>query len=106
MTVKDAASPYLPELVGGHGRDSIGNTILCAKRGFDGMIQIAPFTCIPEIVARTILPRVSRDYDIPVLTFFLDEQTGKAGMSTRLEAFTDLMRRKKRFKQGLSTLTG
>ncbi len=95
MTVKEAAAPYLPELIGGHGRDSIGNTILFAKRGFDGMVQLAPFTCIPEIVARTILPRVSRDYDIPILTFFLDEQTGKAGMSTRLEAFTELMRRKK-----------
>ncbi|MEG3070655.1 MAG: hypothetical protein RQM92_07395 [Candidatus Syntrophopropionicum ammoniitolerans] len=106
MTVKEAAAPYLPELVGGHGRDSIGNTILCAKRGFDGMIQIAPFTCIPEIVARTILPRVSRDYDIPVLTFFLDEQTGKAGMGTRLEAFTDLMRRKKRMQKKQLTLTG
>jgi predicted nucleotide-binding protein (sugar kinase/HSP70/actin superfamily) len=105
MTVTEAASPYLPELVGGHGRDSIGNTILYAKRGFDGIIQLAPFTCIPEIVSRTILPRVSRDYDIPVLTFFLDEQTGKAGMSTRLEAFTDLMRRKKRFKHGQGTST-
>lgn len=106
MTVKEAAAPYLPELVGGHGRDSIGNTILCAKRGFDGMIQLAPFTCIPEIVARTILPRVSKDYDIPVLTFFLDEQTGKAGMSTRLEAFTDLMRRKKLLEMRTNCLTG
>lgn len=103
MTVKEAAAPYLPELVGGHGRDSIGNTILYAKRGFDGMIQLAPFTCIPEIVARTILPRVSKDYNIPVLTFFLDEQTGKAGMTTRLEAFVDLMRRK---KQRADSLTG
>ena len=65
MTVTEAAAPYLPELVGGHGRDTIGNTILYAKRGFDGIIQLAPFTCIPEIVSRTILPRVSRDYDIP-----------------------------------------
>ncbi|MCL6634547.1 MAG: CoA protein activase [Peptococcaceae bacterium] len=96
MTVKEAAAPYLPELVGGHGRDSIGNTVLYAKRGFDGIIQLAPFTCIPEIVARTILPRVSKDYNIPFLTFFLDEQTGKAGITTRLEAFVDLMRRKKR----------
>ena len=61
LTVKEAASPYLPELVGGHGRDSIGHTILYAKRGFDGIIQLAPFTCIPEIAARTILTRVSRD---------------------------------------------
>lgn len=106
MTVKAAAEPYLPELVGGHGRDSIGNTILCAKRGFDGMIQLAPFTCIPEIVARTILPKVSRDFDIPVLTFFLDEQTGKAGMTTRLEAFADLMRRKKHYRQGRGLLIG
>jgi predicted nucleotide-binding protein (sugar kinase/HSP70/actin superfamily) len=95
LTVKEAASPYLPELIGGHGRDSIGHTILYAKRGFDGMIQLAPFTCIPEIVACTILTRVSKDYNIPVLTFFLDEQTGKAGMTTRLEAFVDLLLRKK-----------
>ncbi|MHB1043949.1 MAG: CoA protein activase [Eubacteriales bacterium] len=96
LTVKDAAAPYLPELVGGHGRDSVGHTVLNAKRGFDGMVQLAPFTCIPEIVARTILTRVSKDYNIPVLTFFLDEQTGKAGMTTRLEAFADLLRRKKK----------
>ncbi len=101
MTVKEAAAPYLPELIGGHGRDSVGNTILCAKRGFDGMVQLAPFTCIPEIVARTILTRVSKDYNIPVLTFFLDEQTGKAGMLTRLEAFVDLIRRKKHPQHGV-----
>lgn len=97
LTVKDAAKDYLPELIGGHGRDSIGNTILYSKRNFDGVIQIAPFTCIPEIVARTILTSVSKDYSIPVLTFFLDEQTGKAGMVTRLEAFVDLIKRKKSF---------
>lgn len=97
ITVKTAAAPYLPELIGGHGRDSIGHTVLYAKRGFDGMIQLAPFTCIPEIVARTILTRVSKDLNIPVLTFFLDEQTGKAGMTTRLEAFIDLLRRKKEY---------
>jgi len=106
ITVKEAASPYLPELVGGHGRDSIGNTVLYAKRGFDGVIQLAPFTCIPEIVARTILPRVSKDYDIPFLTFFLDEQTGKAGMTTRLEAFIDLLKRKKQLQYSAGALTG
>ncbi|MBE3588303.1 MAG: CoA protein activase [Thermoanaerobacteraceae bacterium] len=99
LTVREAALPYLPELLGGHGRDSIGNTVLYAKRGFDGVIQLAPFTCIPEIVARTILPQVSREHGIPVLTFFLDEQTGKAGMTTRLEAFVDLMRRQRMLRR-------
>ncbi|HZK18787.1 MAG TPA: CoA protein activase, partial [Clostridia bacterium] len=68
LTLAEIAAPYLPELIGGHGRDSIANTIIYANNGFDGVIQLAPFTCIPEIVARTILPKVSKDYDIPVLT--------------------------------------
>ncbi len=95
LSVKDAAAPYIPLCIGGHGQESVGHTVLYAKEGYDGVIQLAPFTCIPEIVARTILNRVSREHNIPVLTFFLDEQTGKAGMTTRLEAFVDLMRRKK-----------
>ena len=95
LSVKDAAQPYIPLCIGGHGQESVGHTILYAKEGYDGVVQLAPFTCIPEIVARTILTRVSHEHNIPLLTFFLDEQTGKAGMNTRLEAFTDLMRRKK-----------
>lgn len=95
ITVKDASAPYMPEPIGGHGRDSIGNTVIYARRGFDGVIQLAPFTCLPEIVARTVLPRVSREHNIPFLTFFLDEQTGKAGMITRLEAFIDFLRQRK-----------
>lgn len=95
MSVQDAAMPYIPLCIGGHGRESVGHTVIYAKRGFDGVIQLAPFTCIPEIVARTVLTSVSKEHNIPVLTFFLDEQTGKAGMTTRLEAFADLMRRKK-----------
>ncbi|MDF9409762.1 MAG: hypothetical protein A4E52_01928 [Pelotomaculum sp. PtaB.Bin013] len=96
VTARDAAAQYLPEVIGGHAQDTIGQTILCAKKGFDGVIQLAPFSCIPEIVARTILTKVSSDWDIPVLTFFLDEQTGKAGMATRMEAFVDLLRFRKR----------
>ncbi len=97
--VRKAAKPYLPEMVGGHGQDSVGHTVMYAKKGFDGVVQLAPFTCIPEIVAKSILTKVSKEYNIPVLTFFLDEQTGKAGMQTRLEAFVDLLLRKKEKKE-------
>jgi predicted nucleotide-binding protein (sugar kinase/HSP70/actin superfamily) len=90
-----AAAPYLTEDVGGHGLQSVGNTVLYAKNGFAGVVQLAPFTCIPEIVAKSILGRVIKDYDIPVLTVFLDEQTGKAGLHTRLEAFVDLLMQKR-----------
>ena len=35
-----------------------------------------------------------KEEDIPVLTLVLDEQTGKAGYITRIEAFIDLIKRK------------
>ncbi len=96
--IKKAAEPHLNQLIGGHGINSIGETILYAKNGFDGVVQLAPFTCIPEIVAKSILPEVSKKFNIPVMTIFLDEQTGKAGVQTRVEAFVDLLEHKRRGK--------
>ena len=49
---------------------------------------------MPEIVAQNILPKVSKEEDIPVMSLVLDEQTGKAGYITRIEAFIDLIKRK------------
>ena len=100
--IRTAAIPYLNQLIGGHGQNSVGEVVRYAEKGFDGVIQLAPFTCIPEIVAKSIMPAVSRDKGIPVLTLFLDEQTGKAGITTRLEAFLDLMKEKRRIKQEVS----
>ena len=90
------AKPYLNEApIGGHGVNSVGETVLFAQHGFDGVVQLAPFSCIPEIVAKSIMPAVSRDLNIPVLTLFIDEQTARAGVQTRLEAFVDLMERRR-----------
>lgn len=86
------AKPYLGHYVGGHGLKSVANTVLKAQEGYDGMIQAYPFTCMPEVIAKNILPKVSQDLDFPVLTLAYDEQTGEAGTVTRLEAFVDLLR--------------
>ncbi len=93
--VKKAAAPYLNHFVGGHGWESVGETVLYARRGFDGVIHILPFTCTPEIVAQSILPVVSAATGIPVISFSLDEQSGEAGFITRLEAFVDLLRQRR-----------
>jgi len=94
--VKKIASPYFKEMCGGHGRESVGNAIIFARRGFDGLIQLSPFTCIPEIVAKSILPTVCRENGMGFLTISLDEQTGKEGIRTRIEAFVDLLADKKK----------
>jgi predicted nucleotide-binding protein (sugar kinase/HSP70/actin superfamily) len=97
--IRASAIPYLNQMIGGHGQNSVGEVVRYAEKGFDGVIQLAPFTCIPEIVAKSILPAISRDKDIPVLTLFLDEQTGQAGIETRLEAFVDLIKQKRRKRE-------
>jgi benzoyl-CoA reductase/2-hydroxyglutaryl-CoA dehydratase subunit BcrC/BadD/HgdB len=49
---------------------------------------------MPEIIAQNIMP--STKEVIPVLTILCDEQLGKPGMLTRLEAFVDMLQRKRR----------
>lgn len=95
MGSRSLAMPYLAQKVGGHGQNSIGDVIRYASLGYDGVVQLAPFSCIPEIVAKSLMPRLSKEYGIPVLTLFIDEQTGPTGVQTRLEAFTDLMRQRR-----------
>lgn len=86
------AAPYLGHYVGGHGMKSVGSAVKMALDGFDGVIHVLPFTCMPEIIAKNILPQISKTYDIPILSLTFDEQSGEAGMVTRLEAFIDLLK--------------
>ncbi len=93
--IRRAARPYLGHFVGGEGLDSVGEAILFDRQGYDGVVHVAPFTCMPEIVAASLLPEASRDLGLPVLSFFLDEHSGEAGLQTRLEAFVDLLTRRR-----------
>ncbi|MFC2067525.1 acyl-CoA dehydratase activase-related protein [Chloroflexota bacterium] len=85
-----AAKPYLPRHIGGDGRQSVGEKVLHA-RDWDGLVHLEPFGCLPETMARNIMP--STKEKIPVLNLIYDEHTGKAGMVSRLEAFIDMIYR-------------
>lgn len=93
-----ASKRYLPHNIGGECNASIGYTILYAREGYDGVIQLLPFGCILESVAKNILRTVSRDYDIPILTFSLTENLSETTITTRLSAFVDLILRKRKGK--------
>ena len=85
------ARPYLEVPIGGHALDSLAHTIRCAQDGWDAMVHVAPAGCMPEVSVRPILRRASEDFDIPVLTLSFDEHTSAVGVTTRLEAFVDLV---------------
>jgi len=91
--IHQAALPYLKRDIGGDGWESVGEKVLHARE-YDGLVHLAPFTCMPEIIAQNIMPKTKED--IPVLTILCDEQLAKPGMLTRLEAFVDLLERKRR----------
>jgi len=85
------AAPFISRYVGGHGVKSIGYTMKLGQAGYDGIVHLFPFTCMPEMIAKNILPEVGVAASIPVLSLAFDEHSGVAGMMTRLEAFADLL---------------
>lgn len=95
IEINRAAKKYLPLGIGGHATECVGEATIAAKAKFDGVIQIFPLGCMPEIVSKAILKKVSDDYNIPVLSLMVDGLAGEAGIITRLEAFTDILERRK-----------
>lgn len=101
--IHKAALPYLKRDIGGDGWESVGEKVLHAGN-YDGLIHLAPFTCMPEIIAENIMP--STREQIPVLTILCDEQIAKAGILTRLEAFVDLLERRRRVRDHSAPVRG
>lgn len=93
-----AARPYLKYNLGGECNSSIGYPILYKRDGYEAAVQLLPLGCMLEAVAKNILVRVSREYDLPILTFSLDEHLSETLIMTRLSAFVDLLQKRRRKK--------
>lgn len=86
---------YIKYHLGADASLSIVDSYDCARVGFDGIIHLKSFGCIPEISAMNILPIISNEYEIPVLYLSFDAEDNEVGVDTRLEAFYDMIKRKK-----------
>jgi predicted nucleotide-binding protein (sugar kinase/HSP70/actin superfamily) len=92
----DTTDPYLTYDTGAEGVYSVYYTLKLMDEGFDGVIHVKPFGCMPEVTAMAALQRISRERTFPILSMSYDVQTSTTGVLTRLEAFCDMlsMRRK------------
>ncbi|SDF24536.1 hypothetical protein [Sporomusa acidovorans] len=90
------ARPYLNHHIGGDGLKSVGSMLWCARNGYDGIVHIYPFGCMPEIVAQYALRNIAQDFNLPLLSLSVDEHSSDVGVLTRLEAFVDCIRRRKK----------
>ena len=62
----------------------------------DGIITLTAFGCGPDSLMCERIVRKAKRFNKPLLHLTIDEQTGEAGFVTRLEAFVDMLFRKKR----------
>lgn len=90
--IQKKIKPYLASTVGGHGRDAIYEMLNFVKKGLDGIIQLLPMGCMPEVSVRPILEKIHHQTQIPFLSLSFDEEVGEAGIDTRLEAFSDVVK--------------
>lgn len=95
LTIKKNAKKYLSLGIGGHAVECVGEAVASSLEGFDGAIQIFPMGCMPEIVSKSILPTISNDMNFPIMSLVVDDMTGEAGYITRIEAFIDLLERRR-----------
>ncbi|WP_419822668.1 hypothetical protein [Anoxybacterium hadale] len=90
---------YLPYEIGGYAKDTVAEGILCSRKGYDGVIQVFPVGCMPEIVAKAVFSKMMKENHLSVLTVIYDEMGGEAGYITRIEAFVDMLSRRKRMEE-------
>ncbi len=89
------AEVYWRWCVGGEDKNTIGYSIKAARDNYDGIIHLQPFACMPQTCAQSALEKVALDYHIPILQLSLDEFTQEGSFYNRVEAFVELMKRRK-----------
>jgi len=92
---EEEVKSLLSQELGGHGLQSIANTIWYGKNGYDGVIHLLPLSCMPESTVESIVDYAAEKYDIPLYRFPIDESNFEQGFNTRLETFISMLRRRK-----------
>lgn len=90
------------------GRQLIGSGLYAIEErealGIDGIIFLSSFACgLDSIIADYIERQIKRQGDIPFIQLTIDEQTGEAGVDTRIEAFIEMIERRKFYDSNLSS---
>ena len=62
----------------------------------DGIIALSAFGCGPDSLMVDEIQYHAKERNMPMIHLTIDEHTGEAGFVTRIEAFTDMLLRRKR----------
>ncbi len=84
--VMEMGSEYLHPQIKGEAILSMGRAVEYAEHGFNGVVNVAPFGCMPGAIVNSLLERYRSDYNMPVLKLDYDGLQ-QASEGTALEAF-------------------
>ncbi|MBM4347387.1 MAG: hypothetical protein FJ107_04565 [Deltaproteobacteria bacterium] len=97
--IDSQVSDLSKEIYWSSGREIVGSLFHFLSGGVDGVVFLTSFKCgidalLQEFIRRRI--KVRGGASIPLLVLTLDEHSGREGLTTRLEAFKDVMEEMKK----------
>ncbi len=97
--IEQEISDLSKEIYWSSGREIIGSLFRFLSGEVDGVVFVTSFKCgidalLQEFAKRTL--RLRGGSSVPFLVLSFDEHTGREGLTTRLEAFKDVMEAQKR----------
>jgi predicted nucleotide-binding protein (sugar kinase/HSP70/actin superfamily) len=89
------------EIYWSSGREIVGSLFHFLSSGVDGVVFLTSFKCgidalLQEFIKRRL--KVRGGSSVPLLILSLDEHTGREGLTTRLEAFRDVVEEQKKLQ--------
>lgn len=92
QAVVEAADPAIDLRIRGEAVLSVGKAVDFIDRGFAGIINVMPFSCMPGLIVSSLVPALREQYnDIPWLNLSFEE-SGSGVDRTFLEAFLEQAR--------------
>ena len=90
------------EIYWSSGREIVGSLFHFLSGGVDGVVFLTSFKCgidalLQEFIKRRLKARGGSSTPLLILSF--DEHTGREGLTTRLEAFQDVVEERKRIRE-------
>jgi predicted nucleotide-binding protein (sugar kinase/HSP70/actin superfamily) len=92
----DAATDVPKELYWTYEKEIMGAiNYWTEKELVDGIVYVLAFACGPDSLIQVLIEHRAKTYNVPMMSLTIDEHSGEAGLVTRIEAFIDMLMRKK-----------
>lgn len=103
-TIRKHTSNLSKRMFWTQGQKVIGGAFASIEENtIDGIIYISSFGCGLDSVLMDLVGRKAEENKMPFMILTIDEQTGEAGINTRIEAFLDMLEWRDRDEDNIST---